>query len=154
MGRQRHNHPLAFDNTSAKGMESKLPDYLLPVDRSTVQWQNSLPPHLTTTGSMNSLFGDFLLEFWRGVWGVFGEYFEVQAEEMIDESAIKELWPKNEFIFWHKTKIKTGKMRCLFNVYDPSNVASQISSGFSIIICMKGFCFFLLLYEFFILGRF
>ena len=41
---------------------------------------------------------------------VFGEYFEVQAEEMIDESAIKELWPKNEFIFDVQTHhVATGK---------------------------------------------
>ena len=41
---------------------------------------------------------------------VFGEYFQVQAEEMIDESAIKELWPKNEFIFDVQSHhVATGK---------------------------------------------
>jgi predicted TIM-barrel fold metal-dependent hydrolase len=41
---------------------------------------------------------------------VFGKYFNVQAEEMIDPDAIKELWPNKEFIFDVQTHhVATGK---------------------------------------------
>ena len=41
---------------------------------------------------------------------IFGKYFNVQAEEMVDQSMIEELWPKNEFIFDVQTHhVATGK---------------------------------------------
>ena len=41
---------------------------------------------------------------------IFGNYFNVQAEEMVDQSMIEELWPKNEFIFDVQTHhVATGK---------------------------------------------
>ena len=41
---------------------------------------------------------------------VFGKYFNVQAEEMVDPDVINELWPKKEFIFDVKTHhVATGK---------------------------------------------
>jgi hypothetical protein len=41
---------------------------------------------------------------------IFGKYFNVQAEEMVNQSMIEELWPKNEFIFDVQTHhVATGK---------------------------------------------